>query len=154
MGQLDGKMDYPMNVMMPIINMDKMLGDQLQAGLNDLKIILEKYRQKNVLNLRFLLIPQIQSINMLKQFGIEMKWGIIFSVMTLIWITMEKAVGLHDQYIDKQMIYTNLAAIPALHFVLFGPFRKKKFYHDQMDFKEGLKAGLVITVVIAILSPL
>ena len=38
----DGKMNYPMNVMMPIINMDKMLGDQLQAGLNDLKIILEK----------------------------------------------------------------------------------------------------------------
>lgn len=35
-------MNYPMNVMMPIINMDKMLGDQLQAGLNDLKIILEK----------------------------------------------------------------------------------------------------------------
>lgn len=78
------------------------------------------------MNLRFLLIPQIQSINMLKQFGIEMKWGIIFSVMTLIWITMEKAVGLHDQYIDKQMIYTNLIAIPALILYFLALLEKKK----------------------------
>ena len=62
---------------------------------------------------------------MIKQFGIEIKWGIIFSFMTLLWMIMEKGVGLHDQYIDKQMIYTNLIAIPII-LLLFGSFRKEK----------------------------
>lgn len=38
----DGKMPYPMNVMMPFMGMDNALGTELQAGLNDLKAILEK----------------------------------------------------------------------------------------------------------------
>jgi len=75
--------------------------------------------------------------------------------MTLLWMIMEKGVGLHDQYIDKQMIYTNLIAIPIiLLYYLALSEKKKKFYQGKMDFKEGLKAGLVMTLVIAILSPL
>jgi len=39
---LDGKMNYPMNVMMPFMSMDKMLGDQLRAGLTGLKSLMEQ----------------------------------------------------------------------------------------------------------------
>jgi hypothetical protein len=35
-------MKYPMNIMLLIMNMEKMLGDDLQTGLKNLKIILEK----------------------------------------------------------------------------------------------------------------
>ncbi|WP_369753906.1 SRPBCC family protein [Flavobacterium sp. WC2409] len=38
----NGKMPYPMNLMLPVMNMDEMLGKDLEKGLNDLKIILEK----------------------------------------------------------------------------------------------------------------
>jgi len=38
----NGKMPYPMNLMLPIMNMEKMLGDQLQTGLDNLKSNLEK----------------------------------------------------------------------------------------------------------------
>ncbi|GIZ08294.1 SRPBCC family protein [Flavobacterium sp. UMI-01] len=38
----NGKMPYPMNLMLPIMNMDKMLGKDLQKGLENLKVILEK----------------------------------------------------------------------------------------------------------------
>lgn len=38
----DGKMDYPMNIMLLAMDMEKMLGDDLQEGLNKLKIILEE----------------------------------------------------------------------------------------------------------------
>ena len=38
----NGRMPYPMNIMMPFMGMDKMLGDQLKAGLDDLKVIMEK----------------------------------------------------------------------------------------------------------------
>lgn len=37
-----GKMNYPMNFMLLFMNMEKMLGDDLQTGLVDLKTILEK----------------------------------------------------------------------------------------------------------------
>lgn len=38
----NGKMCYPMNLMLPVMNMDKMLGDDLQTGLDNLKMVLEK----------------------------------------------------------------------------------------------------------------
>lgn len=38
----DGRMDYPMNFMLPIIGMEKELGVMLQTGLDKLKIVLEK----------------------------------------------------------------------------------------------------------------
>jgi|SRR6185312_2403667 len=37
-----GKMAYPMNFMLVVCNMDKLLGPELQAGLNNLKGVLEK----------------------------------------------------------------------------------------------------------------
>jgi hypothetical protein len=38
----NGKMPYPMNLMLAFMNMDEMLGKDLQDGLNNLKIIFEK----------------------------------------------------------------------------------------------------------------
>lgn len=38
----DGKMKYPMNLMLVFMDMDKMLGDQLMTGLKNLKSTLEK----------------------------------------------------------------------------------------------------------------
>lgn len=37
-----GKMNYPMNLMLLMMNMDKMLGGDLQTGLDNLKTLLEK----------------------------------------------------------------------------------------------------------------
>lgn len=37
-----GRMNYPMNLMLAFMNMEKMLGKDLQKGLDDLKVILEK----------------------------------------------------------------------------------------------------------------
>ena len=37
-----GRMKYPMNLMLVLMDMDKMLGDQLQTGLNNLKMVMEK----------------------------------------------------------------------------------------------------------------
>lgn len=38
---LDGRMGYPMNVMLLLMDMDKMLGKDLQMGLDNLKKVLE-----------------------------------------------------------------------------------------------------------------
>jgi len=38
----NGAMDYPMNLMLPFLEMDKVIGNDLQTGLDNLKVILEK----------------------------------------------------------------------------------------------------------------
>jgi uncharacterized protein YndB with AHSA1/START domain len=38
----NGGMDYPMNLMLPFFQMDKVIGNDLQTGLDTLKMILEK----------------------------------------------------------------------------------------------------------------
>jgi hypothetical protein len=37
-----GKFDYPINAIMPIIGVEKMLGNDMQKSLEDLKVLLEK----------------------------------------------------------------------------------------------------------------
>lgn len=39
---INGKMNYPMNIMMLFMNMDKMIGNDLAGGLQNLKTVLEK----------------------------------------------------------------------------------------------------------------
>jgi hypothetical protein len=39
---INGKMNYPMNIMLLLMNMEKMLGKDLADGLSNLKVILEK----------------------------------------------------------------------------------------------------------------
>jgi hypothetical protein len=37
-----GKMPYPMNLMLVVMDMDKMIGKDLEDGLNNLKVVLEE----------------------------------------------------------------------------------------------------------------
>ena len=85
---------------------------------------------------------------------IEIKWAIIFSVVTLLWMVLEKLVGLHGTHIDKHMIYTNFFAIPAIILVVLALRDKRKnFYNGTMTYKQGLISGLILSVFIALLSP-
>ena len=89
------------------------------------------------------------------KFSIEIKWAIQFSLLTLVWMIIEKSVGLHDQYISKQAIYTNFFAFIAIAvYVLALRDKKKNYYHNKMDWKQGFLSGLVLSFIIAVLSPL
>lgn len=86
---------------------------------------------------------------------IEIKWGILFSIMGLVWMMLEKAAGLHDEHIDKHMVYTNLIAIPAIAIYIMALMEKRrKDYGGSLTFKQGFVSGLFITLVATILSPL
>lgn len=84
----------------------------------------------------------------------EIKWGFIFIVMMLLWMVMERALGLHDEHIDKHAIYTNFIAIPAIAIYLLAMFEKRKQLGGFMTFKEGLISGLIITAVVTLFVPL
>lgn len=91
----------------------------------------------------------------MKNLKIEIKWAVIFSVIGLMWMLLEKLVGLHSTHIDKHMYLTNLFAIPAvIVMVLALKDKKKDFYAGQMSYKQGLISGIILSVFIALLSPL
>jgi len=91
----------------------------------------------------------------MKEFRLELKWALIFTVMTLLWMAGEKAAGLHDRYLDKHLILTNLIAIPSLVIYYLAMHEKKRsFYGGSMSFKEGMRFGLVMSLMIALLAPL
>lgn len=92
---------------------------------------------------------------MMKNIAIEIKWGVLFIVMGLLWMVLERLVGLHDIHIDKHAVYTNIIAIPAIALYVFALRDKRKnFYQGTMSYKQGFVSGLIITGVVTLLSPL
>ena len=84
----------------------------------------------------------------------EIKWGIIFMLAQLFWMFGEKLFGLHDEYIEKHSLYTNLFAVVAIAIYLLALYDKRKnYYNGYMSWKEGFISGLFITLVVIILSP-
>lgn len=91
----------------------------------------------------------------MKKFSIEIKWGVIFSVVSLLWMFLEKGLGWHDENIAQHAIYTNIFAIVAILLYVFALLDKRKnFYNGKMTWTQGFVSGIIISVVVAILSPL
>ncbi len=91
----------------------------------------------------------------MKKIGIEIKWGLIFSIVAILWVALERLVGLHDVYISQHYIYTNLFAVVAiLLYVLALRDKRDNYYHGVMSWKQGFIAGCIVSVVVAVLSPL
>ncbi len=91
----------------------------------------------------------------MKNLKIEIKWAIIFAIVGLLWMLGEKLAGLHDKHIDKHATYSFLFSIPAIAVYVFALLDKRKnFYHGSMTYKQGFITGLIISIFVAILSPL
>tara|TARA_B100000953_G_scaffold279140_1_gene255062 strand:+ start:359 stop:835 length:477 start_codon:yes stop_codon:yes gene_type:complete len=91
----------------------------------------------------------------MKRFAIEIKWGIIFSVISLLWMYLEKSLGWHDELIAKHAIYTNFFGIVAIViYVLALLDKRKNFFKGKMNWSQGFISGIVVSIVVAILTPL
>lgn len=89
------------------------------------------------------------------KFKTELKWGLIFMGSMMVWMLLERIVGLHDTHIDKHATYTNFFAIVAI-IVYYLALRSKRAvdYEGSMTWKEGFLSGVIIALVVTILSPL
>ncbi|MGB5403926.1 MAG: DUF4199 domain-containing protein [Robiginitalea sp.] len=91
----------------------------------------------------------------MEKIKIELKWALIFIGMSLLWMVLEKMLGLHSTHIDKHMYLTNLYAIPAiLVYVLALKDKKKNYYNGDMSYKQGFISGLIITIIVTVFAPL
>ena len=91
----------------------------------------------------------------MRKLSLEIKWAVIFTVMMLLWMLMEKLGGLYSTRIDLHAIVTNFITIPAIAIYVFALLEKrKKDYGGYMTYKQGLISGLFITLFVTILAPL
>ena len=91
----------------------------------------------------------------MKKLAIELKWAIIFTIVSLIWMVFEKTMGWHDELISEHAIYTNFFAIVAIAVYVFALIDKRNnFYAGSMSYKEGFISGLIVSAMVAVLSPL
>ncbi|PHI19494.1 DUF4199 domain-containing protein [Lewinellaceae bacterium SD302] len=91
---------------------------------------------------------------MLAKHRLEIKWGLIFSGMMLLWMVGEKVLGYHGDKIDQHMIITNFIAIPAFIIYYLALKDKRAQLGGYISWKEGFISGVIIAVVVMILSPL
>ena len=64
-------------------------------------------------------------------------------------------LNLHDRFIAHHATYTNFIAIPAILIYVLGLLEKRKVYYEgKMTYWQGVKTGLLITLVVTILTPL
>ena len=91
----------------------------------------------------------------MKSLTTELKWAFIFTVVALLWMVLEKLVGLHDEHIKYHMYLTNLFAIPAIIIIVLAlKDKKQKDYNGRMTYKQGLISGIILSIFISMLSPL
>ncbi len=91
----------------------------------------------------------------MKNYKIEIKWAVIFVLASLLWMLIERIVGLHDAHIDKQATYSILFAIPAIAIYVFALNDKKKnFYKGTMTYWQGFLCGIIISLIVTVFTPL
>lgn len=91
----------------------------------------------------------------MKKFAIEIKWGIRYFFAYLVWVYVEKMSGYYSEKIDDYLLYSMLFYVIAIFiYVLAINDKKKNYFNNVMDWKQGAVTGVFMTIVIAILMPL
>lgn len=86
-------------------------------------------------------------------YGIEIKFGLIFSAVLLGWLALEYAVGLHTTYLHLHPYATNLFFFPAVTVMALGLRARKRALGGVITFKQAFLSGLLISAIVAALSP-
>lgn len=87
-------------------------------------------------------------------YRLEIKWGLIFFAVALAWMYVEKFMGWHGEKIDQHATMTNIFAVIAILLYVLALRDKRNQLGGTMTWKQGFVAGLIVSVVVAVLSPL
>ncbi|QAA83031.1 DUF4199 domain-containing protein [Aequorivita sp. H23M31] len=91
----------------------------------------------------------------MKKIYIEIKWAVIFSIALLCWILLEKTMGWQDESIQNFWWLTLLFTPFAILFYLLALREKRRRVYDRkMTWSQGFISGLIISVFVALLSPI
>lgn len=86
---------------------------------------------------------------------IEFKWALIFSILSIMWMVLEKILGLHNEYLLYQPYFTSLSLIPlCVIFVLALKERNVKDFEGEVSFRNAFISLFKLSFLITILSPI
>ena len=89
------------------------------------------------------------------KYKIEIKWAIIFTAVALLWVVFEKNMGWYAENIANHEANSYWFAIIAIAIYVFALLDKKKHLEEgAMTWKQGFMSGLVISIIVALLTPL
>ncbi len=91
----------------------------------------------------------------MKSIKLELKWAVIFTIATLIWMMLEHTMGWHDEYIAEHWWLT-LLFVPfgLLFFYLALKEKRRRFYNGSITWLQAFLCGCLISLFVALLSPL
>ena len=90
----------------------------------------------------------------MEKFKIEFKWASIFTGINLIWIYIEKYLGLHNEYIDYHSIVSLVMLLPLSLCIFMGLNQKRQdYYKGEMTWQKAFLSGSLLSLLVAGLSP-
>lgn len=84
-------------------------------------------------------------------------YGIVYALASLLWISMEYALGFQTIYVDLQSYVTFLFLIPAVYIMYRGMKSHRIIIHERQapfNYFMAFMSGFNITVIATLLSPL
>lgn len=92
----------------------------------------------------------------MKDFRIELRWAILFSFVSMLWMFAEYQLGWHDKYIANQLGY-HFIVVFLIYLIMYYKAvkaKRKSYYDGAITWKQALVSGGTISVLVAILSPM
>jgi hypothetical protein len=91
----------------------------------------------------------------MKNYSIEIKWAIRYTLLSLAWAIGEHYCGLHDVHIQDYGLYSTLFVIPAIVFFVLALREKRTyFFNGTMSWAQGFVSGTILSFIIALLTPM
>lgn len=93
----------------------------------------------------------------MKNFRIELRWAILFSLVTAIWMFIEQRfLGWHDKHIGSQFENHLMALVIIFGVMFYFAIKEKRthYYKGEITWKQAFVSGMIVSVFVAILSPL
>ena len=90
-----------------------------------------------------------------KKVYIELKWAVIFTIAILLWILFEKTLGWYEEGIaDQYWLALLFAPFAMLIYLLALREKRRRVYNGKMTWLQGFVSGVILTIFIALISPL
>jgi hypothetical protein len=89
-----------------------------------------------------------------QKLSLSFVWASIFSLASLLWISIAKPLGLLSTHLDKFPIYSMLFFVPAF-LIWYWALKaiKTKAFNNSINFKEAFIVGLIITIIATAFVP-
>lgn len=90
----------------------------------------------------------------MKNLRTEVKWALIWGASLIIWMALERAFGLHGQYIEYHYQVTSIFLVVVVVIYVLELLEKRRVaFEGRMTYMQGLFSALILTLIITILSP-